>query len=151
MLQLRILLNFVIAIGLRFKIPVVVCFICHSVFGLILHSFSSKLVFSLGVCACLCLCVFWGLLHVYRPDTQRIFVDIGLGFHVEFTWSEALKFISLREEKLERYAFFLKWIKLLCWEVLYVSYLLIPLCMMVLLNLFVSVQFIEMLSIVHSL
>ncbi|KAK6280918.1 hypothetical protein POUND7_014743 [Theobroma cacao] len=35
------------------------------------------------------------------PDTQRIFVDIGLGFHVEFTWSEALKFISLREEKLE--------------------------------------------------
>ncbi|KAL4333795.1 hypothetical protein GQ457_07G017810 [Hibiscus cannabinus] len=36
------------------------------------------------------------------PDTQRIFVDIGLGFHVEFTWSEALKFISLREEKLER-------------------------------------------------
>ncbi|KAE8653712.1 cytochrome c oxidase assembly protein COX19-like [Hibiscus syriacus] len=37
-----------------------------------------------------------------RPDTQRIFVDVGLGFHVEFTWSEALKFISLREEKLER-------------------------------------------------
>ncbi|XP_022733834.1 protein UXT homolog isoform X2 [Durio zibethinus] len=36
------------------------------------------------------------------PDTQRIFLDIGLGFHVEFTWSEALKFISLREEKLER-------------------------------------------------
>ncbi|PPE01930.1 hypothetical protein GOBAR_DD01070 [Gossypium barbadense] len=35
------------------------------------------------------------------PDTQRIFVDVGLGFHVEFTWSEALKFISLREEKLE--------------------------------------------------
>ncbi|XVE85803.1 hypothetical protein DITRI_Ditri17bG0120700 [Diplodiscus trichospermus] len=26
------------------------------------------------------------------PKTQRIFVDIGLGFHVEFTWSEALKF-----------------------------------------------------------
>ncbi|KAE8691927.1 protein argonaute 7-like isoform X1 [Hibiscus syriacus] len=36
------------------------------------------------------------------PDTQHIFVDVGLGFHVEFTWSEALKFISLREEKLER-------------------------------------------------
>ncbi|WCJ22182.1 Prefoldin chaperone subunit family protein [Euphorbia peplus] len=36
------------------------------------------------------------------PDTQRIFVDIGLGFHVEFTWSEALKYISLREEKLAR-------------------------------------------------
>ncbi|KAK1553168.1 hypothetical protein Q3G72_029976 [Acer saccharum] len=34
------------------------------------------------------------------PDTQRIFVDIGLGFHVEFTWSEALNFISQREERL---------------------------------------------------
>ncbi|XP_048427495.1 protein UXT homolog [Pyrus x bretschneideri] len=36
------------------------------------------------------------------PDTQRIFVDIGLGFHVEFTWSEALNYISQREEKLAR-------------------------------------------------
>ncbi|GMN41916.1 hypothetical protein TIFTF001_011143 [Ficus carica] len=36
------------------------------------------------------------------PDTKRIFVDIGLGFHVEFTWSEALNFISQREEKLSR-------------------------------------------------
>ncbi|CAN0889919.1 Protein UXT homolog [Linum grandiflorum] len=36
------------------------------------------------------------------PDTQRIFVDVGLGFHVEFTWSEALNFISLREEKISR-------------------------------------------------
>ncbi|KAM7269217.1 hypothetical protein ACFE04_024714 [Oxalis oulophora] len=36
------------------------------------------------------------------PDTQHIFVDIGLGFHVEFTWSEALDFISLRLEKLKR-------------------------------------------------
>ncbi|KAK3222959.1 hypothetical protein Dsin_009984 [Dipteronia sinensis] len=34
------------------------------------------------------------------PDTRRIFVDIGLGFHVEFTWSEALNFISQREERL---------------------------------------------------
>ncbi|KAK9277751.1 hypothetical protein L1049_007298 [Liquidambar formosana] len=34
------------------------------------------------------------------PDTSRIFVDIGLGFHVEFTWSEALKYISAREEQL---------------------------------------------------
>ncbi|KAL5826337.1 hypothetical protein ACOSQ4_018134 [Xanthoceras sorbifolium] len=33
-------------------------------------------------------------------DTQRIFVDIGLGFHVEFTWAEALNFISQREERL---------------------------------------------------
>lgn len=37
-----------------------------------------------------------------RPDTRHIFVDVGLGFYVEFTWSEALKYISAREEKLER-------------------------------------------------
>ncbi|XP_015576822.1 protein UXT homolog isoform X1 [Ricinus communis] len=36
------------------------------------------------------------------PDTQRVFVDIGLGFHVEFTWAEALNYISLREEKIAR-------------------------------------------------
>ncbi|XP_011017898.1 PREDICTED: protein UXT homolog isoform X1 [Populus euphratica] len=36
------------------------------------------------------------------PDTQRIFVDVGLGFHVEFTWTEALNFIALREEKIAR-------------------------------------------------
>ncbi|KAK9192135.1 hypothetical protein WN943_020751 [Citrus x changshan-huyou] len=36
------------------------------------------------------------------PDTQHIFVDIGLGFHVEFTWSEALRFISQREDKIAR-------------------------------------------------
>ncbi|XAR55901.1 hypothetical protein NMG60_11036134 [Bertholletia excelsa] len=36
------------------------------------------------------------------PNTQHIFVDIGLGFHVEFTWSEALNYITAREEKLAR-------------------------------------------------
>ncbi|CAM8912487.1 unnamed protein product [Rhodiola kirilowii] len=36
------------------------------------------------------------------PDTSRIFVDVGLGFYVEFTLSEALKFISTREEKLAK-------------------------------------------------
>ncbi|WMV27919.1 hypothetical protein MTR67_021304 [Solanum verrucosum] len=36
------------------------------------------------------------------PDTTHIFVDVGLGFHVEFTWSEALNYISAREEKLAR-------------------------------------------------
>ncbi|KAH7442919.1 hypothetical protein KP509_02G007800 [Ceratopteris richardii] len=35
-------------------------------------------------------------------DTSRIFVDIGLGFHVEFTWSEALEFISVKEASLAR-------------------------------------------------
>ncbi|WJX57325.1 hypothetical protein P8452_42897 [Trifolium repens] len=36
------------------------------------------------------------------PNAQHIFVDIGMGFHVEFTWSEALNFIEKREEKLAR-------------------------------------------------
>ncbi|XP_062111371.1 uncharacterized protein LOC133822918 [Humulus lupulus] len=36
------------------------------------------------------------------PDTTRIFVDVGLGFHAEFTWSEALNYITLREERLSR-------------------------------------------------
>ncbi|CAD6223236.1 unnamed protein product [Miscanthus lutarioriparius] len=35
-------------------------------------------------------------------DTRHIFVDIGLGFHVEFTWQEALQFISVREARLTR-------------------------------------------------
>lgn len=67
-----------------------------------------------------CACGFSGAssFDVYRPDTQRIFVDVGLGFHVEFTWSEALKFISLREEKLERYMVFLQSIKQPCLELL---------------------------------
>ena len=46
------------------------------------------------------------LRRVCRPDTRRIFVDVGLGFHVEFTWSEALSYITQREEKLERYKAF---------------------------------------------
>ncbi|QCD90383.1 Prefoldin [Vigna unguiculata] len=28
------------------------------------------------------------------PDTQRKFVDVGYGFHVEFTLSEALNYIE---------------------------------------------------------
>ncbi|GAB2280237.1 hypothetical protein Dimus_014880 [Dionaea muscipula] len=36
------------------------------------------------------------------PDTRHIFVDVGMGFHVEFTWSEALDFISMREERLAK-------------------------------------------------
>ncbi|KAK4758843.1 hypothetical protein SAY87_020144 [Trapa incisa] len=35
-------------------------------------------------------------------DTRRIFVDIGYGFHVEFTWDEALKYLPSREELLAR-------------------------------------------------
>ena len=50
----------------------------------------------------------WFSVLAYRPDTTRIFVDIGLGFHAEFTWSEALNYISLREEKISRWAFLSK-------------------------------------------
>ncbi|KAM7459849.1 hypothetical protein LguiA_036167 [Lonicera macranthoides] len=32
------------------------------------------------------------------PDTWHIFVDVGLGFHAEFTWSEALNYISARQQ-----------------------------------------------------
>lgn len=49
-------------------------------------------------------CGLWVFFEYCRPDTQRIFVDVGLGFHVEFTWSEALNYISQREEKIARYA-----------------------------------------------
>lgn len=38
------------------------------------------------------------------PDTRHIFVDIGLGFYAEFTWSEALQFISTKEKALSRQA-----------------------------------------------
>lgn len=48
-------------------------------------------------------CVFCFSLHVHRPDTRHIFVDVGLGFHVEFTWTEALEFISVKEARLARY------------------------------------------------
>ncbi|XP_026395207.1 protein UXT homolog isoform X4 [Papaver somniferum] len=36
------------------------------------------------------------------PDTRHIFVDVGLGFHVQFTWSEALEFISVKEARLAK-------------------------------------------------
>ncbi|RZC67690.1 hypothetical protein C5167_011386 [Papaver somniferum] len=37
------------------------------------------------------------------PDTRHIFVDVGLGFHVQFTWSEALEFISVKEARLAKF------------------------------------------------
>ncbi|KAI8022954.1 hypothetical protein LOK49_LG03G03045 [Camellia lanceoleosa] len=40
--------------------------------------------------------------EVYMQADVSIFVDIGLVFHVEFTWSEALNYITAREEKLAR-------------------------------------------------
>ncbi|KAI3964117.1 hypothetical protein MKW92_045264 [Papaver armeniacum] len=36
-------------------------------------------------------------------DTRHIFVDVGLGSHVEFTWPEALEFISLKEARLAKF------------------------------------------------
>ncbi|KAI3980070.1 hypothetical protein MKX01_042724 [Papaver californicum] len=37
------------------------------------------------------------------PDTRHIFLDVGLGFHVEFTWPEALEFISLKGERTDKF------------------------------------------------
>ncbi|XP_068634390.1 uncharacterized protein [Aristolochia californica] len=36
------------------------------------------------------------------PDTRHIFVDVGMGFHVEFTWSEALEFITVKQARLDK-------------------------------------------------
>jgi len=38
------------------------------------------------------------------PDTSRIFVHVGLGFHVEYTLAEAIKFIEVKEKSLTKYA-----------------------------------------------
>eukprot|EP00238_Polyblepharides_amylifera_P007343 CAMPEP_0196586248 /NCGR_PEP_ID=MMETSP1081-20130531/53643_1 /TAXON_ID=36882 /ORGANISM="Pyramimonas amylifera, Strain CCMP720" /LENGTH=158 /DNA_ID=CAMNT_0041908063 /DNA_START=14 /DNA_END=490 /DNA_ORIENTATION=- len=35
------------------------------------------------------------------PDTERLFVDIGLGFHVEFTQSEVVAFSKVKIEALK--------------------------------------------------
>ncbi|XP_057948012.1 uncharacterized protein LOC131143743 isoform X4 [Malania oleifera] len=46
------------------------------------------------------------------PDTRHIFVDVGLGFHLEFTWPEALNFIAVREERqIEEYTHLIASIK----------------------------------------
>jgi prefoldin subunit 5 len=37
------------------------------------------------------------------PDTSHVFVNVGLGFHVEFTLQEALAFIELKETHLAGY------------------------------------------------
>ena len=38
-----------------------------------------------------------------RPDTSRVFVNVGLGFHVEFTLPEAIEFIDKKEAVLTKY------------------------------------------------
>lgn len=37
------------------------------------------------------------------PERKHIFVNIGLGFHVEFTLDEALAFIEKKTKKLQAY------------------------------------------------
>jgi len=36
------------------------------------------------------------------PDTRHIFMDVGLGFYVEFTRQEALDYIAQREERTQK-------------------------------------------------
>ncbi|VVA92388.1 unnamed protein product [Arabis nemorensis] len=36
------------------------------------------------------------------PDTRHIFMDVGLGFYVEFTRQEALDYISQREQRIKK-------------------------------------------------
>ncbi|KAH6802036.1 Prefoldin chaperone subunit family protein [Perilla frutescens var. frutescens] len=36
------------------------------------------------------------------PDTRYIFVEVGFGFYVQLTWSEALNHIAAREKLLSR-------------------------------------------------
>ncbi|CAO3635054.1 unnamed protein product [Cunninghamella blakesleeana] len=38
------------------------------------------------------------------PDTSFIYVNVGFGFHVQFTLEEAISFIKKKEEKLQRSA-----------------------------------------------
>ena len=38
-----------------------------------------------------------------RPDTSTIFLDIGLGFHAEFTLDEALEAIDKQTEHYEEW------------------------------------------------
>lgn len=40
---------------------------------------------------------------VYSPDTSKIVVNVGLGFHVDYTLDEALKFIDAKEIHLNSY------------------------------------------------
>jgi prefoldin subunit 5 len=39
---------------------------------------------------------------IYRPDTQYIYVNVGFGFHVQFTLEEALGFIEKKEKHLQK-------------------------------------------------
>jgi hypothetical protein len=45
-------------------------------------------------------CIFCLYYFFLRPDTSRIYVNIGFGFYVEFTHDEALKFIKKKTDSL---------------------------------------------------
>jgi hypothetical protein len=38
-----------------------------------------------------------------RPDTRHVFVDVGLGFHVQLTLAEAVAFTDEKEAQLTKY------------------------------------------------
>ncbi|CAG8569752.1 9338_t:CDS:2 [Paraglomus occultum] len=42
--------------------------------------------------------------HAKIPDTSYIYVNVGFGFHVQFTLDEAIEFINKKEKLLERKA-----------------------------------------------
>ncbi|KAL1930793.1 hypothetical protein VTP01DRAFT_10955 [Rhizomucor pusillus] len=41
--------------------------------------------------------------QAHVPETKFIYVNVGFGFHVQFTLDEALAFIDKKEKKLEEY------------------------------------------------
>ena len=45
-----------------------------------------------------------GRVHVLRPDTSWVYVDVGLGFHAQMTPAEAIAFSTQRESKLSEAA-----------------------------------------------
>ncbi|XP_033135159.1 uncharacterized protein LOC103840866 [Brassica rapa] len=56
-------------------------------------------------------------MQAHVPDTRHTFVDVGLGFYVEFTRQEALDYIPQREERVKKYVntllFFSFWLHML--------------------------------------
>ncbi|KAG1469374.1 hypothetical protein G6F56_003294 [Rhizopus delemar] len=45
---------------------------------------------------------FYAQAHI--PDTTYIYVNVGFGFHIQFTLDEAKKFIKKKEEQLQKQA-----------------------------------------------
>jgi prefoldin subunit 5 len=60
----------------------------------------SELYMKAVVWVALCDCGPAHSLRACRPDSSKIFVDVGLNCHVEFTLDEALAFIDKKEDHL---------------------------------------------------